>query len=64
MITFTQSDRRFNYRVAGIAIKDDYVLLHRSEKDSFWTFPGGRATVYTQVDDCPPTPNFGGERQL
>ncbi len=45
MITLTEGDRRFNFRVAGIAIDDDYVLLHRAERDSFWTFPGGRAEI-------------------
>jgi ADP-ribose pyrophosphatase YjhB (NUDIX family) len=45
MITFSKSDRRFNFRVAGIAIDDDYVLLYRAERDSFWTFPGGRAEI-------------------
>lgn len=35
--------RRFNYRVAAVAIHDGCVLLHRAEHESFWTLPGGRA---------------------
>jgi ADP-ribose pyrophosphatase YjhB (NUDIX family) len=43
MIRFDQGNRRFNYRVAGVAIHNDSVLLHRAGHESFWTLPGGRA---------------------
>jgi len=43
MIRFDQGNRRFNYRIAGVAIHNDSVLLHRADYDSFWTLPGGRA---------------------
>ena len=43
MICFDEGARRFNYRVAGVAIHNDAVLLHRADRDSFWTLPGGRA---------------------
>jgi ADP-ribose pyrophosphatase YjhB (NUDIX family) len=43
MIRFDQGNRRFNYRVAGVAIHNDSVLLHRADHESFWTLPGGRA---------------------
>jgi ADP-ribose pyrophosphatase YjhB (NUDIX family) len=43
MIRFDEGPRRFNYRVAGVAIHDGAVLLHRADGDSFWTLPGGRA---------------------
>ena len=42
MITFGRNNKRFNLRTAGIAIDDNYVLLHTAEKDDFWSFPGGR----------------------
>ncbi|MGD1921674.1 MAG: NUDIX hydrolase [Pleurocapsa sp.] len=45
MISFTKDNQRFNFRVAGIAIADNYVLLHRLDKDDFWTFPGGRVEL-------------------
>jgi ADP-ribose pyrophosphatase YjhB (NUDIX family) len=35
----------FNYRVVGIALDADRVLLHRAEKDDFWALPGGRGEV-------------------
>lgn len=42
MIRFDQGKHRFNYRVVGVAIHDDSVLLHRADHESFWTLPGGR----------------------
>jgi 8-oxo-dGTP pyrophosphatase MutT (NUDIX family) len=43
MIRFDQANRRFNYRVVGVAIHNDAVLLHRADHEPFWTLPGGRA---------------------
>jgi len=45
VIQFDQGGRRFNYRVAGVAIHDGTVLLHRANDESFWTLPGGRAEI-------------------
>jgi hypothetical protein len=43
MITFCRNNVTFGLRVAGIAIHEGYVLLHRAECDDFWALPGGRA---------------------
>jgi ADP-ribose pyrophosphatase YjhB (NUDIX family) len=43
MIRFDRGNRRFNYRVVGVAIHNDSVLLHRADHEPFWTLPGGRA---------------------
>ena len=43
MICFDQDHRRFNYRIVGVAIHNDSVLLHRANDEPFWTLPGGRA---------------------
>lgn len=32
----------FYYRVAGVALTDTHVLLHKAEMDDFWALPGGR----------------------
>lgn len=43
MIIFDKGINRFNYRVVGVAVHENSVLLHKAEGDVFWTFPGGRA---------------------
>ena len=35
-------DVLFNFRVAGVALDGDQVMLHRAEMDDFWALPGGR----------------------
>lgn len=43
IIRFDEKNRRFNYRVVGVAMHGDSVLLHRADHEPFWTLPGGRA---------------------
>ncbi|NIW98405.1 MAG: NUDIX domain-containing protein [Phycisphaerae bacterium] len=43
MITFKKGNNCFNYRVVGVAVYENSVLLHQAEGEDFWTFPGGRA---------------------
>lgn len=45
MLTFEMNRGRFNFRVAGIAIHRERVLLHRSPAESFWSLPGGRGEL-------------------
>jgi ADP-ribose pyrophosphatase YjhB (NUDIX family) len=45
MITFNQGNECFNFRVAGIVIDNNHVLLHRAAGEAFWTCPGGRAEI-------------------
>lgn len=45
MIRFEQGSDCFNYRVVGVAVHEQAVLLHQAEGDRFWTFPGGRAEL-------------------
>jgi len=42
MISFDTGAHRFDYRAAVVLLKDDAVLLHRTEGDEFWSLPGGR----------------------
>jgi ADP-ribose pyrophosphatase YjhB (NUDIX family) len=51
MLTFQQGNMRFNYRIAGVAIHDGRVLVHRSEKDDFWALPGGRGEYMETAQD-------------
>jgi ADP-ribose pyrophosphatase YjhB (NUDIX family) len=43
MIRLDSGDTCFNYRVVGVAVHENYVLLHRADGEAFWTCPGGRA---------------------
>lgn len=36
----------FNFRVAGIAVAEGKVLLHKTKNDKFWSLPGGRAEMF------------------
>jgi len=42
MITFERDNNKFNFRVAGIVVHNNWVLLHTTLKDDFWNLPGGR----------------------
>lgn len=42
MLAFDTPSHRFQLRSAAIVQKDDAVLLHRAESDTFWALPGGR----------------------
>ncbi|TWT16033.1 NUDIX hydrolase [Planomicrobium sp. CPCC 101079] len=50
--TFKMEDTVFNYRVAGIWIEKDHVLLHKQANDSHWALPGGRARVLEDSKSC------------
>ncbi len=45
MISFDIASMRFNYRVAGIALHENQVLLNRFEGQDYWFLPGGRVEV-------------------
>ena len=42
MLTFLHEKGRFNFRTVAVILHQNQVLIHRAEKDSFWTLPGGR----------------------
>lgn len=42
MIVFDTHEGRFNYRVAGVCIHEEHVLLQQAAADDFWALPGGR----------------------
>ncbi len=43
MINFEQKNNCFNYRIAGVVVHENHVLLQQAEDEDYWTFPGGRA---------------------
>jgi ADP-ribose pyrophosphatase YjhB (NUDIX family) len=42
MIDFTYHRHRFHYRVAGVAIHEEHVLLHTMDDTDYWILLGGR----------------------
>ena len=42
---FNVNNEVFNYRVAGVLIKNNHVLLHKQVTDHHWSLPGGRVQV-------------------
>lgn len=45
MISFLEGQRRFNYRVAGVVIRDGHVLVCREDDDDYVMLPGGRVEM-------------------
>lgn len=50
MISFQIDGIRFNYRVVGVCIEAGNVLLHKAERDDFWSLPGGRCEILESSD--------------
>lgn len=45
MLTISDQDKTFTYRVAAAIFHGNRVLLHRAETDWFWALPGGRCEM-------------------
>jgi 8-oxo-dGTP pyrophosphatase MutT (NUDIX family) len=45
-ISFPFENALFNFRVAGIAVCDGKILLHKTADDNFWSLPGGRVEMF------------------
>lgn len=45
VLSFPVGGRRFNYRVAGIAIRDGHVLICSEDDDDYAMLPGGRVEL-------------------
>jgi ADP-ribose pyrophosphatase YjhB (NUDIX family) len=52
MIAFERNNWLFNFRVAGIAIHLDHVLLLRVEPYDFWFLPGGHVEIGERADSA------------
>lgn len=51
MIMFDEGNKRFNFRVAALAIYKNKVLLHRYEGFDGWALPGGRAELQENTQE-------------
>ena len=52
MNTFKKSKVKFTFRVVGIALNNNRVLLHKAEKDDFWALPGGHIEMQEQAENA------------
>ena len=52
MLVINDKDKRFNFRVAAIAIHDNKILLHQYDsRDNFYALPGGRAEMFESTKE-------------
>ncbi|MFW9902491.1 MAG: NUDIX hydrolase [Candidatus Thorarchaeota archaeon] len=51
MLIFEKESNVFVYRVAGVAINNNKLLIHRSILDDFWCLPGGRCEFFEVSHD-------------
>ncbi len=51
MLSFRDGDKCFNYRVVGVALVGDKVLLHKEDREDFWSLPGGRGEWFEHSID-------------
>lgn len=42
----------FNFRVAGIALQNNRLLLHKTDSDNYWSLPGGRIELLEYSHDA------------
>ncbi|ADU27485.1 NUDIX hydrolase [Ethanoligenens harbinense] len=52
MIRFEIPGGIFHFRVAGVLCRQGKVLLHRSEKDGYYAFPGGRVEPFEDSEQA------------
>lgn len=51
-ITFKTSEGRFNYRVAGLLIHEDKLLIMQDENQPYYYVPGGRVMLHEKSEDA------------
>lgn len=51
MLTFERQNNKFNFRVAGIAIHNNKILLHTTPDHNYWVLPGGRVEFNESTSD-------------
>lgn len=51
MIRFEAGGVRFNMRLVAVILAGERVLVHRTESESFWSLPGGRAELLETTRD-------------
>lgn len=44
-VNFSIGEFTFNYRVVGVTLHDDKILLHQANGSNIWSLPGGRCAI-------------------
>jgi ADP-ribose pyrophosphatase YjhB (NUDIX family) len=52
MISAQIGSARFHFRVVGVWLKDDHVLLQGDAREDFWALPGGRVEIMERAEDA------------
>lgn len=42
----------FNFRAVAVVIDEGFILLHKSNKDNFWSLPGGRVEFGEKTEEA------------
>jgi ADP-ribose pyrophosphatase YjhB (NUDIX family) len=48
----SNGNMRFKYRVAAVALRDGYVLIHQFEGSNYWSLPGGNVEMWETSQDA------------
>lgn len=51
-ISFPLGEQIFNYRVAGLFIRDNQLLVMKDEKSPYYFLPGGRVKIGEKAEDA------------
>ncbi len=51
-LSFKTDEGRFNYRVAGLIINENKVLIMKDENSPYYYFPGGRVCMHEKSEDA------------
>ena len=51
-ISFKTEQGHFNYRVAGLIIYDNQILLMKDESSPYYYIPGGRVSLHESAEDA------------
>lgn len=51
-LSFKTDEGRFNYRVAGLLINENKVLIMKDENSPYYYFPGGRVSMHEKSEDA------------
>ena len=51
-VTYKTVEGRFNFRVAGLLVHEDKLLVMKDEHQSYFYIPGGRVKIHEQTEEA------------